>query len=183
VQVKETSISGCYEILPEMFRDGRGIFVKTFHSNVFASNGLVTSFVEEYYSISKKNVLRGMHFHAPPKEHTKVVYCVYGRVMDAVVDLRVGSSTYGMFETFELSSEKANMVYISPGLAHGFYVNSRVAIMVYKVTTVYSAKHDSGILWSSLGLPWPGENPIVSARDSSFGRLDEFDSPFNLKNP
>lgn len=131
VDIIETKIPGCFVLKPAVFQDERGSFVKTFHEQVFAANKLETNFAEEYYSVSFKNVLRGLHFQLPPKEHTKVVYCVLGAVMDVVVDLRVGSSSYGKFEIFEVSGENGNMIYVPPGLAHGFYVTSEKAIMMY----------------------------------------------------
>jgi len=182
IEIKQTEIPGCFEIFPKVFRDERGVFVKTFHEDVLRERGLETRFAEEYYSFSHKRVLRGLHFQLPPKDHVKLVYCVSGKVLDAVVDLRVGSPTYGEFETFELSSEKANMIYIPKGLAHGFYVLSESAIMMYKVTTVYSPEHDTGILWNSVGIPWPDLNPIISKRDSEFKSFRDFKSPFIYQN-
>ena len=181
LEVKNTKIPGCFEFVPKIFKDERGVFVKTFHENTFKERGLETYFTEEYYSFSHKGVLRGLHFQLPPADHVKLVYCPYGRVLDAVVDLRVGSPTYGNFETFELSAEKANIIYIPKGLAHGFYVLSEGAIMVYKTSTVYSPKHDAGILWNSVSIPWPDKKPIISQRDSKFVPFIEFKSPFVYK--
>ena len=176
--INSTKIPDCYELQPAIFKDERGSFVKTFHEDVFKSHQLETHFPEEYYSVSVKNVLRGLHFQLPPQEHTKLVYCVQGQVLDVVVDLRLGSPTYGQFETFAVSAEKANLIYIPPGLAHGFYVTSEQAIMMYKVSTVYSPNEDSGILWNSVSIPWGNDNPISSKRDQSFVSLSEFKSPF-----
>jgi len=178
MRLLETNIPGCYEILPEVLKDERGLFVKTFHQNFFAENGLETHFAEEYYSYSRNDVLRGLHFQLPPYDHTKLVYCVSGEVMDAVVDLRMGSPTYGKFKVVTMRSEKANMIYIPPGLAHGFYVKSSNAILMYKVTTVYSPNHDAGILWNSAEIPWPINTPIISKRDSEFVTFANFKSPF-----
>ena len=178
MQITETNIPGCYEITPRIFKDRRGSFVKTFHQEIFSDRQLETNFAEEYYSISVQNVLRGLHFQLPPQEHTKIVYCVRGQVIDAVVDLRVGSPTYGKFETFDVNADKANIIYIPPGLAHGFYVTSKTAIMMYKVSTVYSPQEDTGILWNSVGISWPSTNPIMSKRDGSFLTFSEFESPF-----
>ncbi len=97
-----------------------------------------------------------------------------------VVDLRVGSRTYGKFASFILSAETANMIYIPRGLAHGFYTLSNNAIMLYKVTSVYSPQNDTGIRWDSAGIDWPNDNPIVSERDDQFGGLTEFQSPFRF---
>lgn len=179
--LKSSKIAGCFELQPKVFEDPRGRFVKVFHEQAFAAQGLETAFTEEYYSVSYKNVVRGMHFQLPPMDHVKMVYCVEGEVLDAVVDLRVGSPTYGQFDLFELSSTKANSIYIPKGMAHGFCVLSEQAIMVYKVSTIYSPTHDAGVLWNSAGIPWPTTEVILSARDAAFPRLDEFMSPFRYE--
>jgi dTDP-4-dehydrorhamnose 3,5-epimerase len=176
--VKTTAIPGCFELLPKIVADERGTFVKTFHRDMFLEHGLETNFAEEYYSRSAHGVLRGLHFQLPPQDHVKIVYCVDGEVLDAVVDLRIGSPTYGTHQTFSLSGEKANMLYIPAGLAHGFYVTGSHATMMYKVTTVYSPEHDAGIHWQSAGIPWPVEQPVVSLRDARFAPLAAFESPF-----
>jgi len=176
--VNATKMPGCFEIVPDIFTDERGLFVKTFHCDQFAALGFQTVFVEEYYSRSHKYVLRGLHFQTPPLDHTKLVCCLDGEVFDAVVDLRVGSPTYGCYQTFSLSAAKANMLYIPPGIAHGFAVMSDDALLLYKVTTVYSPEHDSGILWNSVGIPWPSSDPVISKRDKGFPPFAEFASPF-----
>lgn len=178
MQIKHTKISGCFELQPVVFNDERGVFVKTFLQSIFTEFELETNFTEEYYSLSHQGVLRGLHFQLPPVDHTKIVYCAFGEILDVVVDLRVGSPTFGQYELFQISSEKANMIYIPHGLAHGFYVVSEKAILVYKVSTEYSPKHDSGILWNSLGIPWPNQMPIISKRDSQFLPFSKLESPF-----
>jgi len=176
-----TPIPGCFELQPKLFEDSRGRFVKIFHEPFFAENGLETHFDEEYYSVSHKNVIRGLHFQLPPMDHVKMVYCVEGEVLDAVIDLRVGSPTFGKFELFELSANKANSIYIPKGMAHGFCTLSERAIMVYRVGTVYSQEHDAGLLWNSAGISWPVDAPVMSARDQAFPSLDEFVSPFRYE--
>lgn len=177
----ETKFSGCYQLLPRVFNDERGRFVKTFHKDIFKEYGLETDFVEEYHSLSKRGVLRGLHFQTPPADHAKLVYCIMGEVIDAVVDLRVDSTTYGQYELFNLDSEQANALYIPRGLAHGFYTVSDSATMVYNVTSVHSPENDAGILWNSVGIPWPEEKPIVSTRDNAFPALSDYISPFRSK--
>ena len=176
--VKETRIPECYQLFPKIYNDIRGAFIKTYHKEVFIEYGLNEKYEEMYYSVSKKNVLRGMHFQLPPFEHFKLVYCVHGNVKDAVIDLRVGSPTYGQYEMFVLTDERGNMIYVPPGLAHGFYVLSDSAILIYNVSTMYSEEHDYGILWNSCGIPWGNINPIISSRDSSFLNFNKFKSPF-----
>jgi len=179
-ELKPSKLTGCFEIQPKVFDDARGRFVKVFHEKLFAEQGLETNFAEEYYSVSHKNVVRGLHFQLPPMDHVKMVYCVQGEVMDAVVDLRLGSPTYGQYALFHLSAAKANSIYIPKGMAHGFCTLSEQAIMVYKVSTIYSPAHDAGILWNSVGITWPISLPILSARDQSFPALADFQAPFYL---
>jgi dTDP-4-dehydrorhamnose 3,5-epimerase len=179
--LKPSKLADCFELQPKAFDDARGRFVKVFHEQAFAAQGLESHFAEEYYSVSHKNVIRGMHFQLPPMDHVKMVYCVQGEVMDVVVDLRVGSPTYGQHAVFELSAAKANSIYIPKGMAHGFCARSEQAIMVYKVSTVYSPEHDAGILWNSVGIPWPTTDAILSARDQGFPTLEQFESPFRYE--
>ena len=180
-ELKPSKLSGCLELQPKVFDDDRGRFVKVFHEQAFAAQGLETAFAEEYYSVSCKNVVRGLHFQLPPMDHVKMVYCVEGEVLDAVVDLRVGSPTYRQYALFELSAAKANSIYIPKGMAHGFCALSERAIMVYKVSTIYSPAHDAGVLWNSVGIPWPTTEAVLSARDQSFPRLEQFESPFRYE--
>jgi dTDP-4-dehydrorhamnose 3,5-epimerase len=175
MEIKETGIPGCFEIVPNVFRDERGSFVKTFHYDTFQQLGLETGWREEYYSVSRKGVLRGMHFQLPPHDHCKLVYCPEGAVLDAVLDLRRDSPCYGQHCMTELSAENARMLYIPKGLAHGFYTLSGSATMMYKVSSVYAPSHDAGILWNSSGITWPDPNPIVSGRDSAFPEFSSFD--------
>lgn len=174
MQIQGTAIPGCFEIIPRLLTDERGSFVKTYHHDMFHQHGLETDWREEYYSISRKGVLRGLHFQVPPHDHAKLVYCIAGRVLDAVLDLRIGSPTYQQHILFELNAETAHMLYLPKGVAHGFYTLSESATMMYKVTTVYAAECDSGILWSSVGIPWPDKTPIVSARDNAFPVFADF---------
>lgn len=176
--VRLTAIEGCFEIQPRIMDDSRGRFVKVFHEKEFSARGLETKFTEEYYSHSNKGVVRGMHFQTPPEEHVKMVYCVQGEVFDVVLDLRVDSPTYGTALTFKLSAERGNIIYIPKGMAHGFCATSDVATMVYKVSSVYAPNNDSGVLWSSVDVDWPVQDPVVSDRDAKFQRFEDFESPF-----
>ncbi len=178
MKIIKTIIPGCFEIVPNIFKDERGLFVKTFHQDIFEENRLNIQWAEEYYSISRQGVLRGLHFQLPPHDHVKLVYCLYGEVFDAVVDLRKGSPTFGKYAIFRLNADQANMLYIPSGLAHGFYTLTETATMMYKVSTVYAPEHDTGILWNSANIPWPDTNPIISARDRGFIPLKSFQSPF-----
>lgn len=180
--LRETGLAGCYEILPRRISDARGIFIKTFHAPAFRELGLEAGFVEEYYTTSRHGVLRGLHFQIPPADHAKLVYCIAGSVLDAVVDLRTDSGSYGKHVTLELSDSRHNILFIPRGFAHGFFALSDCT-MVYKVTSVHSPEHDRGIRWDSAGIAWPGIEPIVSDRDRTFARLAEFESPFRMGSP
>ncbi len=176
--IKELRIHGAYEIHPKVFSDSRGQFVKVFHRDAFNNLGLDVRFEEDYYSQSRRGVIRGLHFQKPPADHSKMVYCLSGKVFDVILDLRRSSPTYGHSIAINLSSDIRNIIYIPRGVAHGFCVLSDNATLIYKVSKVYDPKRDSGILWSSIGINWPESNPILSERDASFAPLSEFKSPF-----
>ncbi len=174
---RDTGIAGCFELQPIVRADSRGKFVKTFHTEYFAENDLETSFPEQYYSVSRKGVLRGMHFQLPPNGHSKLVYCTAGTILDVALDLRRESPTYAHHISLDISADKGNMLYLPEGLAHGFYSITE-ATVAYNVGTVYNPESDAGILWDSIGMDWPNSNPDLSERDTTFPTLDEFQSPF-----
>lgn len=183
MKAHQTPLPGLLRIEPFVARDARGGFVKTFHEPTFRAWGLRTHFAEEYYSVSQRGVIRGLHFQTPPHDHAKLVYCLAGRVVDAVVDLRVGSPTFGRHALFDLDADSAMLLYIPTGMAHGFCSMTDDAVMVYNVTTPYSRDHDSGIRWDSAGIPWPISDPIVSERDRGFVNLADLRSPFVYEAP
>jgi dTDP-4-dehydrorhamnose 3,5-epimerase len=119
-KIEPSKLAGCYKFSPKIIADVRGRFVKIFHEPSYAALGLETNFAEEYYSVSHNNVIRGLHFQVPPMDHVKIVYCLEGHALDVVLDLRVGSPTYGQFELFELNSNNSSSIYIPKGMAHGF---------------------------------------------------------------
>lgn len=176
-----TSIPGCTEIRPRIHRDARGRFVKVFHRQAFAAAGLNTEYPEEFYSVSCRGVIRGLHFQLPPMDHIKLVYCVAGEVQDAVLDLRQGSPAYGRYALIELSADVGNMVYIPRGLAHGFCTLSETATLVYKISSVYSPTHDCGVRWNSAGIPWAATEPVLSERDCTHPPFWTFRSPFDYE--
>lgn len=176
-----TRIPGCLEIRPIVHNDCRGRFVKVFHREAFAAHGLCTEYDEEFYSISFKDVIRGLHYQRPPADHVKLVYCVEGEVEDAAVDLRVGSPTYGQHILVRLSASDANMLYIPRGVAHGFCTLTEKATLVYRTTTTHSPEHDSGVLWNSANIRWSATTPIVSDRDRAHIPLADLISPFTYR--
>jgi len=173
-----TSLEGCFQVRPLFAQDERGTFVKTFHAKRFAEQGLPTEWREEYYSYSRKGVIRGMHFQTPPHDHEKLVYCMQGKVLDVVVDLRKASSTFGCHVTVELDATRGHGLMIPKGMAHGFLALTEDVLMAYKVTTAYAPANDAGIRWDSIGVDWGIEQPIVSARDHAHPTIQSFETPF-----
>lgn len=166
-----TDIEGLYIIENFSAKDDRGLFVKDLHSDDFISMGLDPEFKEEYYSISHKDVIRGMHFQAPPHHHNKLVSVVQGAIIDVVVDIREKSKTKGQVLSFELSQDTPISLYISKGLAHGFRALVDNTIVTYKVSTVYAAANDCGIKYDSIPFDWGVESLIMSNRDKEFPTL------------
>jgi dTDP-4-dehydrorhamnose 3,5-epimerase len=175
-----TLIKGCFELVPSVSKDLRGRFVKLFNREEFARLGLAVDFKEQFYSVSRKGVLRGLHFQLPPHDQAKLVSCLDGKVFDVAVDLRTGSETMGSHVSLELSAERANSIYLPSGVAHGFYTLSESATLLYSTTSSYSPEHDAGIRWDSADIDWPAQNPILSSRDEAFPRLVDFRSPFTV---
>ncbi|MHB1684243.1 MAG: dTDP-4-dehydrorhamnose 3,5-epimerase family protein [Bacilli bacterium] len=180
-QLKPTLLSGCYEMFAPTSMDTRGTFTKIYHHDAFRSLNLDADFREQYYTVSHRHVVRGLHFQLPPHQYSKLVHCSVGEVLDVVVDLRVDSPTYGKHARVRLAPETANMVYIPSGMAHGFCVLSEFAVVNYDVTSVFAPDHDAGVRWDSAGIAWPTDNPIVSARDQALPPLVQFNSPFFLE--
>lgn len=172
-------LSGVKLIEPFHHEDCRGAFVKTFHEEMFAELGIFLTVREEFFSISAKNVLRGMHFQIPPHAHQKLVFCTHGRVLDVLIDLRIGSPSYGQSASFELSAANRHLVHIPVGVAHGFLSLEDGSCLVYKTDTVHEPSADAGILWNSFDFDWPlTSKPILSHRDEQHPTLAEFSSPF-----
>lgn len=181
METRSTDLPGVLELELAASSDARGRFVKTFHAADFGSLGVDGDLAEEYYTSSRRGVLRGLHFQLPPHDHLKLVHCIRGAALDAVVDLRVGSPSYGRHALFELEADRPTMILIPPGLAHGFYARTDDTILLYKVSTVYAPESDAGILWSSAGIAWPHDDPILSDRDRGFATLAAFQSPFRFE--
>lgn len=165
---------------PFVFEDERGEFVKPFHTGQLSDHGIKFPIEEEFFSTSAKNVLRGMHFQIPPAAHQKLVYCISGKVLDVVLDLRRRSPSFGRATSFELSDNNRHIVHIPVGFAHGFLSLEDDSCLVYKTDRVHSPESDLGILWSSIKFDWPiaEGSPFISARDQLHVKLADFRSPF-----
>jgi dTDP-4-dehydrorhamnose 3,5-epimerase len=178
MHARATAVVDCFELELQPARDARGGFLKVFQSSVLAGLGLPFDVREVFVTRSRRDVVRGLHYQGPPCDVAKLVACVEGSVLDAVVDLRAGSPTYREYCVVELSSERANAMFVPHGCAHGFLATSDDALMLYAQSGEHDAEHEGGVLWSSVGIDWPVTEPVLSERDAAFVTLSEFDSPF-----
>ncbi len=162
-------------IQPQVFQDDRGCFFETFQTKRYQEIGINELFVQDNYSISKKNTLRGMHYQLQHPQG-KLVGVTAGVVFDVVIDIRKNSPTFGEWTGFELDAQKYAQVYIPPGFAHGFCVLSDWASFYYKCTDFYRPDDDHGVLWcdEQLNIPWPLDTqPILSAKDQKYLSLNQ----------
>jgi len=180
MEIEPTGIPGCHLLQARVLGDARGSFVKTVHTPRFEELGLRTDWREEYFTVSARGVVRGMHFQLPPAEHAKLVFCLTGEVLDVVLDLRCGSPTFGQAKGFTLSAENGRGLYLPVGCAHGFVSLSEASGMYYKVTSVHAPEQDAGIAWDSFGFDWPVSDPVLSDRDRRHPALADFESPFHF---
>ena len=178
MEFKRSILEGVIEIIPNVFGDERGYFLESYNKDLFSKNGIDISFVQDNQSLSSKNVVRGLHFQAPPFAQDKIVRVIKGSVVDVVVDIRKNSPTYGQFETYTLTEEKKNMLLVPKGFAHGFVTLEDNTIFVYKCSNVYNKESEGGILWNSLDINWQVENPIVSDKDKILPKFSEFITSF-----
>jgi dTDP-4-dehydrorhamnose 3,5-epimerase len=187
VQLSPTPLPGCVLLRPKAHRDARGWFIKSFHRPEFTDLGLPTEFAEEFHTVSVTGVLRGLHFQRPPHDHTKIVGCSAGTILDIVLDLRAGSPTYRQHHLIRLDATDGVQVLIPSGFAHGFLALDGPAVVTYRTTNVHVPEADTGVHWSSIGISWAAEGvdrrlygaPLVSARDEHLPLLDELDTPFH----
>jgi dTDP-4-dehydrorhamnose 3,5-epimerase len=180
VEAVPTDVAECCELRLDPSTDRRGGFLKLFQASLFATAGLELDIRELFISRSSAGVVRGLHFQAPPADVAKLVVCLEGAALDAVVDLRVGSPSYGRHALVELSADAANAVYVPHGCAHGFLVTTPEALVLYAQSGEHDPVREGGVLWSSAGIDWPvnDSDVVLSDRDASFVPLAAFDSPF-----
>lgn len=156
IKVTKCPIEGLYIIEPEVHGDSRGYFIETYNQRDMAQAGLDMVFVQDNQSMSKKGVLRGLHFQKNFPQG-KLVRVIRGSVFDVAVDLRSGSETYGKWFGIELTAENKKQFYISEGFAHGFLVLSDEAEFCYKATDFYHPGDEGGLAWNDpeIGIEWP----------------------------
>lgn len=175
-------IEGLQIVTPKYFIDDRGIFLESFKKSEFAVNGLPSEFVQENISISKKGVLRGLHYQINPMAQGKLVSVMNGTIFDVAVDLRKGSPTFGKYFSIELNDRESLMFWIPPGFAHGFLSLKDNTKVMYRTTCEYSPALERGILWNDpdIGIHWPTNSVIVSEKDALLPRLMQADFNFMI---
>ncbi len=177
MEIKKRKLEGVFEIALAPILDNRGFFMRAYDNDIFEKEGIARPWKQENHSRSEqKGIIRGLHFQFPPFSETKLVRCIRGAILDVFVDLRADSPTFGQWDSIELTEENKKMIFIPRGFAHGFCTLSEVSEVLYKVDNVYNREHESGLLWNDpdLGINWPVENPILSAKDEKNQTLKEF---------
>ena len=179
-----TAIPGC--LLRPLFHhtDDRGEFVKAYQASGQwdAPDGGEEhgAIAELFWSRSARGVVRGLHFQVPPHAHRKLVTAISGTALDVVVDLRVGSPTFGEHVTIALDAATPIAVQVPIGCAHGFQSTADDTVILYATSTEHAPTADRGIRWDSIGVEWPITEALLSPRDTGFPTLQDFDSPFTF---
>lgn len=173
MKVVELAIPGVIRIEPSIFTDNRGHFLETYHAERYPDQGLQSGFVQDNLSLSRRNVLRGMHYQLGHPQ-SKLVMAVQGEIFDVAVDVRRGSPTFGKWVAAVLSSENRHQLFIPEGFAHGFCVLSDTATVSYKCSDFYTPKEERGLRWNdpAMAIAWPVADPVLSEKDGLYPTLD-----------
>ena len=170
-----TRLPGLVLLAPQVHGDTRGFFMETYRADAWAAEGVPTDFVQDNHSRSRRGTLRGLHFQTHPGQG-KLVRCARGSVLDVVVDLRRGSSSFGEWESFELDDVEGHQLWVPVGFGHGFCVLSETADFVYKCTNYYDPATEAGIRFDdpAVGIEWPGGVELLySERDATAPLLSD----------
>ena len=170
MKVTHTSIPDILLIEPQVFGDDRGFFMETYQARKFADLDIPDAFVQDNHSGSRRGTLRGLHYQIRQAQG-KLVRVIVGEVFDVAVDLRRSSPTYGKWMGMSLTAESKSQLWIPPGFAHGFYVLSDWAELVYKATDFYALSWERTLLWNDpeIGISWPlvdGVELLISPKDA-----------------
>jgi dTDP-4-dehydrorhamnose 3,5-epimerase len=184
MKFSDTSIPGVILIEPDVHRDARGFFLETFHATKYAAAAIPITFVQDNYSASIANTLRGLHMQLR-RPQGKLVRVVVGEVWDVAVDVRRGSPSFGQWTAEMLSADNFKQLYIPPGCAHGFCVLSPMAHIEYKCTELYDPLDELGIAWDdpALAIPWPVREPLMSDRDRAHPPMSQLTQRLPLYQP
>jgi dTDP-4-dehydrorhamnose 3,5-epimerase len=177
MNVIRCELEGLLVLEPKVFGDARGYFMETWNAQRYSEAGILGPFVQDNISVSRRGILRGLHFQNPNPQG-KLVSVLQGEVFDVAVDIRRGSPTFGRWHATNLSAENKRQFFIPPGFAHGFLVLSDWAMFHYKCTGFYSPKDELAILWNDpdIGIAWPLPEPSLSEKDTRGLRLRDVPS-------
>jgi dTDP-4-dehydrorhamnose 3,5-epimerase len=186
MDIRTLRLPGLVLLVPRVFQDARGSFTETYNERTFAAAGISTRFVQDNQSFSaSRGTIRGLHFQSPPAAQAKLVRVLHGRVYDVVVDLRVGSPTYGRWEGQTLTAERGEQLFVPRGFAHAFCTLEPDVVVAYKVDDFYAPASDSGLIWNdpTLAIDWPvaAADVVLSNKDLKLGRFADFVSPFSYE--
>jgi dTDP-4-dehydrorhamnose 3,5-epimerase len=162
-------LNGILLISPKIYKDSRGFFFESYNQKRFEKFDIPNHFVQDNFSMSTKNTIRGLHYQVNKFAQGKLGQVLKGRVLDVSVDIRFGSPTFGKYFSIELSEENHLQVYIPVGFAHGFSVLSDEALFHYKCSAYYSKENEKCILYNDkdLNIDWKVDLPIVSEKDET----------------
>ncbi len=180
MEIIKEPLPGLLVLKPKVFSDTRGYFFESFNEQAFKMLGINAPFVQDNQSLSNKGALRGMHFQCPPHAQDKLIRVIKGSVLDVVIDIRVGSPTFGKHFGIELSEDNFLGMYIPKGFAHGFLTLQDHTIFSYKCSDFYFPETEGGILWNdkNLNINWGISDPILSEKDKLHPTLSNLNSPF-----
>lgn len=181
MNVIDTKLPDVKLIEPKVHGDHRGFFMESYNEQVAIANGITERFIQDNHSLSAEaGVLRGLHYQLNPKAQSKLIRVIAGEIYDVVVDIRVGSPTYGQWEGFILSAENKRQLFVPKGFAHGFCTLVANTEVQYKVDEYYSPENDRGIAWNDpeLAINWPTSSPILSEKDTKHPNLSQADANF-----
>lgn len=176
MQVRELAIAGAWELTPQQHTDDRGVFYEWFTDTEFQGfTGHRLDLRQANCSVSAAGVLRGLHFAQLPPSQAKYVTCLRGAVFDVVVDIRVGSPTFGQWDSVLLDDDIRRSVYISEGLAHGFLALQDGSTVMYLCSAGYDPAREHTIRATdpALDIQWPSTERVLSDRDAEAPTLDE----------
>lgn len=172
LEIADLGLEGAFLIKPKEFRDERGAFYKLFTRQILESKGIKPLFYEEYLSISRRGVIRGLHYQTEPYVQAKLVQCTRGEIFDVIVDLRKDSKTFGKWESVSLSEENRFSLYVPRGFAHGFLALAEDTEVLYKADNDYAPENELGLLWNdkSLQIAWPNIDGgyLISEKDKKW---------------
>jgi len=176
MEINKTDFNGVLILQPKVLEDARGSFMESYRAELFSG----VKFIQDNEAVSKKGVIRGLHFQRPPFAQSKLIRVLYGCILDVIVDLRKSSDTHGQVFSIELSSENKIQLLVPKGFAHGYATLSETATVLYKVDQYYNKNYDTGIhpLSEVLSIDWQVSDVLLSEKDQTLTDFKDFISSF-----